>query len=269
MYSCVGIMDSFPLNSDKESFDSIKEQYENTEIKSRYVHNHLYKETVISNNYHSFGTLDLPNHAADMTFEVQHNPAEPLEDEALEDPDAEEELLAREKAKLEALLERCLFCPHGSKSFGECLAHMKKRHNFIIPDPTHLLINPINLIRYFRHIRPKNHSVFNLKTDLLSFDHFAGLPSTAFTFVNQRSSQPRTSFRRGASEARRIYRRLMREDKTRSTPPSNWGIRAIRDDVGSEFLYSTMMRMSENQPRGLQRGVLARLRRELSFTERV
>ncbi|RGP61585.1 tri15-putative transcription factor [Fusarium sporotrichioides] len=248
----------YSFESDKTSLDTIEEHFGSSESKSDTYHlDPLSSDTEMSLgvDYPSAEPFDFD---IEMTFGVNPNSSEPVKDEDLEDPDAEEEFLAREKEKLKSRLEPCLFCSHCSNSFDESLAHIKANHDFNIPDTSHLDIDTINLVRYLRHIRPNSHSTIVG----VGLDDFAGPPSTASKFVNQEA--PGNCFVRSASEARRIYLKALHMYRRRGHQAKNLRMRTIQDEVGSEFLYNTFLKMGVKERRGLNSDALVKLGREIS-----
>ncbi|RGP78221.1 c2h2 finger domain containing [Fusarium longipes] len=229
------------LSLDGMSLSSVEDHADYTKSKPRQVQSFHWKDCIISNSHFSLFHPD-PFHL-DIKRDLEHSTASSnisasWGDAFAKDPDAEE--------------LQCLFCPYVSKSLQENLAHMEQEHSFAIPDSSHLCVGPVDLIKYFRHTNPKHYSLLNLQGTMLSLGDFAPLPPTAPKSTNQRDPRRRrsTSPVRGVSKIRRDFRRYIRESGSPTAFPRSSSV--IRDEVGSEFLFNTMLKVSENKLKHLK-----------------
>ncbi|OBS28501.1 hypothetical protein FPOA_02437 [Fusarium poae] len=113
-----------------------------------------------------------------------------------------------------------------------------------------------NLAECFRDLQLKDDST----TEGMGLDDFTELLSDEIA--------PSTSFVPGTSQARRIYLRALRMCKKIHRLPKNPGMRAIQDDVGSEFLFNAVVKTSEKERWDLNnnnnKNKVAKRKREIS-----
>ncbi|EKJ77863.1 hypothetical protein FPSE_01956 [Fusarium pseudograminearum CS3096] len=211
----------------------------------------------------SFSVFDSFHSDTEMSFEVDpgvYPPSDkPIHDEDMIDADVEDEYMAREMEKIKSGPKPSLVCSNLSGSSYEILVHKRVNHSFAIPNAKCLDIDPSILSQYIHHVQPKSNSEI-IEQDL---DDSTGLQLAACKFLGHR--RPDMSSARGASEESRIYHKAVRVKRGSRYQSHITSMKVMQKELGSEFLYNTILKMSENEELGLDGFSRIKLKQEMGI----
>ncbi|UZP35254.1 hypothetical protein NXS19_003070 [Fusarium pseudograminearum] len=254
--------DWFSFGSDAMDLDNIEEYDGTHDFGTKYVQDLVYQKRIVSNDKcSSFCVFDSFHSDTEMSFEVDpgvYPPSDkPIHDEDMIDADVEDEYMAREMENIKSGPKPSLVCSNLSGSSYEILVHKRVNHSFAIPNAKCRDIDPSTLSRYLHHVRPKSSSEI-IEEDL---NDFAGLQSARF--LGHRHTD--MSSARGASEERRIYHKVVRVKRGSRYQSHITSMKVMQKEVGSEFLYNTILKMSENEELGLDGFSRIKLKQEMGI----